>query len=66
MVSFSLRQRIFLLKDPSPVPFHLSQFGVDAAALLMLTSARHFARLEAHRRQKQTGIVEHQGARNNV
>jgi len=31
MVSFSLRQRISyrFLKDPSPVSFHLIQFGID-------------------------------------
>ena len=30
MVSFSLRQRIFyfLLQDPTPVSFHLSQFAL--------------------------------------
>ena len=35
MVSFSLRQRIFYpeLQDPSPVSFHLSQFGVSQAIL---------------------------------
>jgi hypothetical protein len=33
MVSFSLRQRIFyfLLQDPTPVSFHLSQFVMDSA-----------------------------------
>ena len=32
MVSFSLRQRISypLLEDPTPVSFHLSQFGLKA------------------------------------
>jgi hypothetical protein len=38
MVSFSLRQRIFyfLLQDPTPVSFHLSQFVERRAAVLIL------------------------------
>jgi hypothetical protein len=48
MVSFSLRQRIFLPPPtgPSPVSFHLSQF---AGALLLFsgeTSAPYYERIE--------------------
>ena len=41
MVSFSLRQRIFylLLKDPTPVSFHLSQFARPRLAQRRLPTA---------------------------